>query len=170
MSQAKAGDCEAVWPTFKEATRHILRKRSWRKKKEPAIREEIALCYIQRAQNAEREEKISLLQTARVWDHQVSGLYEASAPLAAELDKEASEMFATAEAKDSYILGKKLYKQSYETFLAAMRLDPSRSWTRRRLEDARDKYLKVKRPAEKRKDRKERDRKRKEKKKKKNKE
>ena len=163
---ASEGDCEAAWPTFKEATRHRLRSKHWRKANEESVRQAIAKCWIQRATTQEEKDKIQSLQVAREWDRHAEGLIEASAPLAELLDARGQDLFEEAIAKKSYLLGKPIFKQSYEAFLNAMRLDPSRSWTRRRLEDARDKYLRIKRPAEKRKekDRRERERKKKQRK------
>ena len=161
ISLAQSGACEQVWDVFKKATRHVLRNRKWREKYEVDVRRELALCLIEKSKGAAIEEKTHFLQEARRWDRHAPQLSEFSSPLAQELDEKAQSLFGEAESKNSYILGKKLYKKSYELFLDAMRLDPSRSWTRKRLEKARDKYLKIKRPAEKRAEKKKRDKERK---------
>ena len=158
---AQSGKCEQVWDTFKKATRHVLRNRNWREKHEVDVRRELALCLMERSKTSTTEEKITFLQEARRWDRHTPQLAEISSPLAQELDQQGQDLFAQAEGKNSHLLGKKLYKKAYEHFLDAMRLEPSRSWTRKRLEEARDKYLKIKRPAERRAEKKERERKKK---------
>lgn len=150
ISLAQSGSCEQVWDVFKKATRHVLRNRKWREKYEVDVRRELALCLMEKSKSAEQADKIAFLQQARRWDRHAPQLLELSSPLAQELDEQAQELFAQAQSKNSYLLGKKLYKKSYELFLDAIRLEPSRSWTRKRLEEARDKYLKIKRPAQKR--------------------
>jgi hypothetical protein len=110
-----------------------------------------------RAKDEESTKQITSLQDAMKWDHRTPGLSDINASLASELDRKGLELFAEAEEKNSYLLGKKIYQKAYQHFLDSMRLDPSRSWTRRRLEEARDKYLKIKRPAQKRAEKKERE-------------
>ena len=77
---------------------------------------------------------------ARKWDHNVEGLIELSAPLAEKLDMEGQERMASEE-----------WVQAYEAFALSMALDPSRSHTRRRAEEARDKKLNITPPYKKRK-------------------
>lgn len=159
IERSQAGDCDGVWPSFKKATRHVLRNRKWREKHEKEVRTALATCLIRRAQTEVEEEQISSLHAARRWDRHAPGLDELSLSLAQELDARGQELFTQAERKNSYLLGKKIYGESYRLFLDSIRLDPSRSWTRKRLEKARDKFLKIKRPAEKRAEKKERERK-----------
>ena len=149
--QAEEGHCDRVWPLFKKATRHVLRDQVWRERREKAVRNALATCLMKQSDQSPEEEKIDLLQRARKWNHHVEGLIERSAPLAKALDEKGQELFAQAEAKDSYILSKKIYEEAYQNFLDAIRLDPSLSWTRRRLEDARDKFLHINRPTTKKK-------------------
>jgi hypothetical protein len=157
LALAKTGSCDDVWEQFKKATRHILRSRKWREKKEDHVRRELAKCFMVRAKDEESTKQITSLQDAMKWDHRTPGLSDINASLASELDRKGLELFAEAEEKNSYLLGKKIYQKAYQHFLDSMRLDPSRSWTRRRLEEARDKYLKIKRPAQKRAEKKERE-------------
>ena len=156
---AQAGDCDVVWDSFKKATRHVLRNRKWREKNEGDVRTALAKCLINRSQHEEQAEKIISLKEARRWDRHAPELDTWSLPLAQALDEQGQELFALAESKNSYLLGKKIYGQAYDVFLDAIRLDPSRSWTRKKLEEARDKFLKIKRPAERRAEKKERERK-----------
>ena len=89
-------------------------------------------CVFLEKATAESDEhgKQNWLLLARKWDHNVDGLIEASAPLAEQLDIEGQERMASEE-----------WALAYEAFALSMALDPSRSHTRRRAEEARDKKL-----------------------------
>ena len=123
-----------------------------------------------------RVEKIDFLIQSRFWDHKLEEMLEESIPLAEDLDKEGqadaaeARTFSTQQFLDTAFAKlsvskdpKKVYKRSkakkevnntatslwesaYDKFYLAMQLDPSRSWTRNRAEEARDKKLHIKRP------------------------
>ena len=128
---AADGLCEQAWPAFKDATRHILRDLEWREAKEPIIREDLASCYIARAEGQEtRVDRAESLEQARAWDRHHPRLAAAVGPLADDLEAEA-RAFADEQQ----------WGAAYMTFARVMRLDPSRSWTRREAEIARDHSL-----------------------------
>jgi len=125
------GLCEDAWPAFKDATRHILRDLEWRAVKEAIIRRDLAGCYIARAAGHEdRVDQAESLEQARFWDRHHPELATHVEPLADALEIEARELAA-----------KEQWGASYMTYSRVMRLDPSRSWTRREAENARDHSL-----------------------------
>jgi hypothetical protein len=128
---ASDGLCEKAWPTFKDATRHILRDLDWREDKEPVLRRELAGCYIARAGTLEdRVDRAEALEQARRWDRHHPDLDAMVQPLADDLEAEARDFVADEQ-----------WGAAYLTYARVMRLDPSRSWTRREAEAARDHSL-----------------------------
>ncbi|MEC8422538.1 MAG: hypothetical protein VX000_02110, partial [Myxococcota bacterium] len=135
LAQARAhaadGLCEDAWPAFKDATRHILRDLEWRQRKEEVLRRELAGCYLQRAAGQdERVERAASLEQARFWDRHQPDLAAQVTPLADDLEQEARQLAAERQ-----------WSAAYTTYARVMRLDPSRSWTRRAAETARDHSL-----------------------------
>jgi hypothetical protein len=130
-AHADDGNCEKSWASFKDATRHVLRDLAWKAKREPLLRTEIAGCWIQRADDAEdRDAQVDALVQARFWDRHHDILAERTEPLAETLAAEADGL---SEAED--------WDAAYAAYAQAMKLDPSRSWTRRSAEVARDHML-----------------------------
>jgi hypothetical protein len=130
-AHADEGECELAWTSFKDATRHMLRDLAWRQKREPLLRAELAGCWVQRADEAEsRDAEVDALVEARVWDHRYPPLAERAEPLAQTLSDE-GDTLSQDEA----------WKEAYAVYAQAMNLDPSRSWTRRSAEVARDHML-----------------------------
>ena len=133
LETAQAGDCFQSWTEWKTATRHVYRNRRWKEMHTPEHKEAVAACFLEKA-TAETDEhgKHNWLLLARKWDHNVEGLTEVSKPLAEKLDLEGQERMASEE-----------WVMAYEAFALSMALDPSRSHTRRRAEEARDKKLNI---------------------------
>lgn len=142
LKTAQEGDCLQSWTEWKTATRHIYRNRRWKDSFTQEHKEAVAACFLVKAE-AESDEfgKQNWLLLARKWDHNVDGLIEASAPLAEQMDLEGQERMASEE-----------WALAYEAFALSMALDPSRSHTRRRAEEARDKKLGITPPYKKDKD------------------
>ena len=72
------------------------------------------------------------------------------------MTKEQSASYRTARKRDSndtamtsVIAGTQRWREAYDDFATAMKLDPSRSWTRQRAEEARDRKLNIIRPYQK---------------------
>ncbi|MFT5679267.1 MAG: hypothetical protein ACI8RZ_000171 [Myxococcota bacterium] len=134
VSLAVAGDCEAVWPQWKDATYHL--DRDWRTIHEPDIETTLARCWVLRAEAAtERQDRIDSLIAARKRDHRLDGLTRLTRPLAAELDVAGDVLFASED-----------WEGAYAVWTDALALDPRLSWTRRKAEEARDRRLKITRP------------------------
>jgi hypothetical protein len=107
------------------------------------MRSAVASCYVHLAQlGAERSAQIDALASARFWDHRHDGMRALAEPLAARLDEEGDS------AMQSQAWG-----EAYSLYSQALTLDPSRAWTRRKAEDARDLRLNITRPGQKRADR-----------------
>ena len=141
LELARAGACEDAWPQWKEATHHIQRNLLWHETHAPQVKREIAGCFFQRALSTENKEKaIESYLEARFWDSTLSDLREQTAILAEELDQQGTALFTEEK-----------WKEAYAQFSLALKLDPSRSWTRKRAEDARDKKLRITRPSRKKK-------------------
>ncbi|MDG1481875.1 MAG: hypothetical protein P8R54_19940, partial [Myxococcota bacterium] len=135
---AVGGDCEAVWPKWKDATRHLSRNTTWRARHEDTIRTTLAGCWLARAEASEdRAERIAHLKEVRRWDHHLDGLSDLTEPLSAALDTEGDALFAQED-----------WEESYRAWSDALALNPSLSWTRRKAEEARDKRLVISRPGE----------------------
>ncbi len=134
LALAAAGDCEAVWPRWKDATRHL--ERAWRTDNEPALKTALAACWVGRAEAAgERDERIASLIAARKQDHRLEGLTALTRPLAAELEAEGDALAAEEDWEGAWL-----------AWSDALALDPRLSWVRRKAEDARDRRLKITRP------------------------
>ena len=141
LELARSGACEEAWPQWKEATHHIQRNLLWHNTHAPQVKREVAGCFLQRALSAESQEKaIESYIEARFWDHTLSELRTQTAIVAEELDQKGEELFKEEK-----------WKEAYAQFSLALKLDPSRSWTRKRAEDARDKKLRITRPSRKKK-------------------
>ena len=144
LETAKAGDCPKSWTEWKTATRHVYRNRRWKNSLSPVHEEAVAACYLEKAiAESDEQGKQNWLLLARKWDHNVDGLNEVSAPIAERLDQEGQERMVSEE-----------WSMAYEAFALSMALDPSRSHTRRRAEEARDKKLGITPPYKKEKEKK----------------
>ena len=133
LETAQTGDCFQSWTEWKTATRHVYRNRRWKRSHIEEHKEAVAACFLEKAKaESDEQGKHNWLLLARKWDHNVDGLIDISAPLAEKLDLEGQERMASEE-----------WSMAYEAFALSMALDPSRSHTRRRAEEARDKKLNI---------------------------
>jgi hypothetical protein len=133
---AAEGRCGRSWRHWKNATRHMLRNTRWQDSEAPEVRSSIASCYVEKAiETDDHDEKVENLLLARDWNHNAEGLLDESAPIAEALDASGQEKALEED-----------WKGAYADFSLAMKLDPSRSWTRNRAEEARDRRLRITRP------------------------
>ena len=133
---AAAGDCDAAWSAWKDATRHRSRDTDWHAAHKEEARTAVAGCWLRKAEDAtDRADTIAHLTQAHRWDHHLDGLADVTQPLAAVLDAEGDARMALEDWEEAYAL-----------YSDAMAIDPTRSWTRRKAEDARDKRLDITRP------------------------
>lgn len=131
LDLAQGDDCDATWPRFKDATRHVLADLDWRSAHEEGVREALAACLVRRAAGTGDEaERIELLVEARGWDRHQDDLVLAARSLAAVLSERGH---AAREAAD--------WELAYASYRDALRLDPRLSWIRRHAETARDHAL-----------------------------
>ncbi len=131
LALAAAGDCEAGWTRFKNASRVLLADLDWRARHEPAVRRAVALCELDEARAADDEEdRIAALLRARRWDHRTPGLGALSRPEARILRVEGDTW---REQRD--------WERSYRSYALALKLDPSLSHVRRAAEEVRDLML-----------------------------
>ena len=133
LASALDGQCLESWNLWKTATHHVHRNRRWRNVFESEHQRAVASCFLERAKTeSDPLKQQDLLLLVRKWDHNVVGLLELVEPVAAELDTEGQQRMASEE-----------WGLAYEAFAMSMALDPTRSHTRRRAEEARDKKLKI---------------------------
>ena len=133
LTLAQQGECLGAWQEWKKATRHVYRNRRWKNRFEPQHKEAVATCFLERAQKeTDPLKQQDLLLLVRKWDHNVDGLEALVEPIAEQLDQEGQARMLSEE----WIL-------AYEAFAMSVALDPKRSHTRRRAEEARDKKLNI---------------------------
>lgn len=136
VAVANKGDCNAAWKTWKNATRHVYRNRRWQERHQDKIETAVAGCYLGRAQQeTDVVKQQEWLLLARKWDHNIDGLQEVVSPIAEELDQEGQRKVLLED-----------WIGAYDAFAMSVALDPSRSHTRRRAEEARDKRLNIEAP------------------------
>jgi len=131
LQQAADGDCDAAWPTFKDASRHVLKDLRWKARHEEPVQTAVAACYVARAAAADDEEdRAQALLAARLWDHHVAGLAALAEPEAARYVDEGDRWVAQQD-----------WERAYDRYAMALKLDPSLSHVRRKAEEVRDRKL-----------------------------
>ena len=107
-----------IWPTFKDATRHVLRNEGWRHRQEPAVRRALAGCLVEKADSvAMPEEKAALLIAARRWDRHLPALLDRARPLAEELDT--LELYSATRGGDAAAAKKRYEDRAREAVRAS---------------------------------------------------
>lgn len=133
MKLASEGSCEAIWPRWKDATRHVMKNTAWQDKNIGMIKTEVSACYVSRAATLSDEgERAAALIEARRYDFRYPPLLEAAGALATVYDERGDER---AAAED--------WEGAYDAWAMTLKLDPQRSWARRKAEDARDRRLQI---------------------------
>ena len=136
METLLQGQCEEGWETWKNAERHVMKREEWRNRQRVRVQEAMAGCWINAAVGAsDRDGVVDYLTRAMKWDHNHPELPELTLPLADQLEAEGEESWDNGD-----------YELAYLRWSQTMALDPSRSWTRRRAEEARDRRLCIIRP------------------------
>jgi hypothetical protein len=126
-----AGDCEAAWRAWKEATWHVTRSLTWQDEQLPSVHAAMAHCWVARAATASiQEERIAALLVAQRYDPRSSELEALAKPLAEALHRNGDSL--AAEGK---------LDEAYEAYADAVALEPTRAWSRRRAEEIRDRRL-----------------------------
>ena len=141
LASSAAGDCESVWPTWKNAVRHGPFRKDWIAAHEGALRTAVARCFAQRAASlSDPGEQATALLAGIIWDHHEPTLVGLARPLAAAMEARGDALWRD-DALDA----------AYQAFKNSVELDPRRSWARRKAEDVRDLRLKITRPGRKKK-------------------
>jgi hypothetical protein len=136
-----AGACEDVWRHWKNATRHGPFRTTWIEFNQAEIRDASATCFVARAETAEgHEAQVEALTQAQQMNHHLPRLLAVARPLAAAMEERGDLKWAADELDEAY-----------EAFRSSVRLDPRRSWARRKAEDVRDLRLRITRPGRKKK-------------------
>ena len=130
---ATEDQCEESWERWKDSTRHVYRNRNWLEKHKREHESAVALCYTKRAQTESDfvQQKEWLLE-AKKWDHNLAEYQAAAYPIAEEQHKKGEDLFALED-----------WQGAYDAFSLSVALQPSRSQTRKRAEEARDKRLNI---------------------------
>jgi hypothetical protein len=141
LAASKAGACETVWPTWKNAIRHGPFRAAWIAQHDASLRTAVASCFTARAAATDvLQTQVDALLSALVWDHQYPALVALARPLAERLEADGDALWLEADLDGAY-----------SAFNQSVALDPRRSWARRKAEDVRDLRLKIIRPSRKKK-------------------
>ncbi len=132
---AERGECDDAFLAWKNARRHVANNRKWQdSKRDDAVRT-IVGCYVDRAENSGDDlGGALLLRAARFISPRDERVAEVGAPVGERLEAAGDE---AALQKD--------WDEAYIHYRAALAADPTRSWARRKAEDARDRRLKIRR-------------------------
>jgi hypothetical protein len=126
----QALDCEAGRERWRGGRHHVARDSRWRRRQDPLLADEIATCFATRAGGQDREGAVADLREARWWSPSNRAFHEVGAIWGAQLAAAGDAAWAEGDAE-----------RAYAAYRDALECDPSRTWTRRRAERARDAVL-----------------------------
>lgn len=129
IAAADADQCDLGEANWTRARRRRPWSDAWRDARRPDVGRALARCLIRAAVRAP-DERLTLLERARGWDHLEPGVIEAAEALA-------DGLFAQGEAARA--VGD--WDAAYRHFSDVLRVAPSSSWARRYAEEARDRRL-----------------------------
>jgi hypothetical protein len=136
IALADGGDCDAAWSTWKDARRHVDDRADWIRDQDRVVRRARASCLVRASDDApDLTAQVELLEAARRIDRRNPGLLRRAGVVADAAEEAGHAAYAEEDWESAHF--------HYEQALA---VDPSRSWTRRKAEDARDYWLRVVRP------------------------
>ena len=144
-------DCTKAEARWLRIRQRMVQQTSWLDREGPTARRTLAECWARRAMaSVEREEQIAWLIRARELDRRAPSVQEASKPLAEALfgegkialDAARSLRRASNGGREESRRGvsgaeSEAWEKAYRLFAAALRVDPSLSWSRRYAEEAR---------------------------------
>jgi hypothetical protein len=138
LEAGEAGDCAGLELAWKNARRHVARDAVWHQEQEARYAEGMVGCLISRAnQTQDPEEKAPFFMQAQrllgQLDRSDSRLIEAVTPVGATLEAIGDSRAAEQD-----------WEGAFRAFSAAVKVDPRRSWARRKAEECRDYRLKLK--------------------------
>ena len=128
LAEATDGKCEDAQESFRNARRHVPRNESWYQARRADMDAAVVGCLVRRAE-AEGDElaRARILVAARKVDFQDERLAAACASLGASLESHGDDARAVED-----------WETAYRYFAASVAVDPTRSWARRKAEEARD--------------------------------
>lgn len=128
LAEATDGKCEDAEESFRNARRHVPRNESWYQARRADMDAAVVGCLVRRAE-AEGDElaRAKILVAARKVDFEDERLVAACATLGASLEAHGDDARATED-----------WETAYRYFAAAVAVDPTRAWARRKAEEARD--------------------------------
>lgn len=129
IQQAKKGRCEAAERSWDLSRWHRVHDRRYFEQHEPVVRANLSICWAHRAKS-QPEHSVDHLARAKRWDHQQPFYLETRAPIAEELHERGMAEF---EAGD--------FEKAYRLLSDAVAVDPTRSWSRRYAEKAREERI-----------------------------
>jgi hypothetical protein len=136
LDLAGSGECEASWGAWKNARRHVDDRVRWIREEDRTVRRAKASCLVRQSDLAEDlTEQARILKEARTIDRKNPALLMRTDVVADAAEEAGHAAFAEED-----------WESAYFHYAQALAVDPSRSWTRRQAEDARDYWLRVVRP------------------------
>ncbi len=129
LESAKKGDCDEAEAQWILARRHVPLHESYRQVHLQEMSAAFSACW-SRAAEARPDEAIGLLTKARGWDHREATYLRVRKPHA---DRLYAEGKVARAAED--------WEAAFAAFSACVSIDPTRSWARRYVEEARDHRL-----------------------------
>lgn len=131
LTRARAGDCHGAREAWRNAKRHVARSTRWMEERQPGVDDAVVACLVRMAQQEpDPYRQVEILAEARTIDHRHEAIVATAETLANRL-----EGVGDARAADSD------WEGAYRAYLGALKVDPQRSWVRRRTEEVRDKKL-----------------------------
>ena len=136
LAFAVADDCDNVWPSWKNARRHVDDRTRWIEDNDRVVRRALASCIVRQSDAADDlQGQAAGLKEARRWDRTNPDLLERQQVVADACEASGDAAYAEED-----------WETAYRDYTLALGVDPFRSWTRRRAEDARDYWLRIVRP------------------------
>jgi hypothetical protein len=127
IATAAAGDCDEAEASWVGVRRIFPRDSAWYGDRGPAVRAALAACRAREASGpALHDRAVDAIVAARAWDHRDATVLEVGAALADAWIAEGEALQASGDVKGA--------QQRYTSALLA---DPTRAWTRRRVEELR---------------------------------
>lgn len=128
---ADASECDAAEDAWRLAWQHLPGQNPWREKNEPLARKALSDCWVAVAEaEATPDRAVQPLERARHWNHRNHRLHVVARRVGESLHQQ-GVIFRN--------LGK--WSEAYGAFAGAVAADPTRSWSRRAAEEARDHHL-----------------------------
>jgi hypothetical protein len=125
---AAALRCEAAEQGWERLRQRRPRDYRWQKQVRPMVARTLSTCWLDRARgDADREDMVEHLARARWWDHWTPGLRKTARPVADALHAEGMDARSRRD-----------WETAYRRFSDVLRIDATRSFSRRYAEEARD--------------------------------